>query len=98
MSVFEGVLETLQENKQRRLKGDIISIPWSLPRLSRVLPGIEQGRYNLISASPKAGKCLGENTLVKLASGQNKKVQELEVGDRLLNPFGEPNIITSTIS
>ena len=54
MSVFEGVLGTLQNNKQRRLQGDIISIPWSLPRLSTVLPGIEQGRYSLVSASPKA--------------------------------------------
>lgn len=56
MSVFEGVVKTLQDNKRRRLEGGVISIPWSLPRLSTVLPGIEQGRYNLVSATAKAGK------------------------------------------
>jgi len=54
--LYKTVLEELESNKQRRLKGDIIAIPWSLERLSTVLPGIEQGRFNLISASPKAGK------------------------------------------
>jgi replicative DNA helicase len=54
--LYEDVLGELSENKKRRQSGDVIAIPWSLPRLSTVLPGIEQGRYNLISASPKAGK------------------------------------------
>lgn len=53
---YTEVLSTLRSNKERRLKGDTISIPWSLPRLSQVLPGVEQGRYTLISASPKGGK------------------------------------------
>jgi hypothetical protein len=54
--LYEDVLGELSSNKNRRISGDVIAIPWSLPRLSGVLPGIEQGRYNLISASPKAGK------------------------------------------
>jgi hypothetical protein len=54
--LYEDVVNELSLNKERRKSGDVIAIPWSLPRLSTVLPGIEQGRYNLISASPKAGK------------------------------------------
>jgi len=54
--LYDHVLKELEENKRRRVVGDVIAIPWSLPRLSEVLPGIEQGRYVLISASPKAGK------------------------------------------
>jgi len=54
--LYSNVVEELRENKLRRQSGDVIAIPWALPRLSAVLPGIEQGRYNLISASPKAGK------------------------------------------
>lgn len=53
---FDHALSSIVRNKERRLEGDVIAIPWSLPRLATVLPGIEQGRYNLISASPKAGK------------------------------------------
>jgi len=54
--LYEDVLGELSSNKERRISGDVIAIPWSLPRLSGVLPGIEKSRYNLISASPKAGK------------------------------------------
>lgn len=54
--LYEDVLKELSLNKQRRKSGDVIAIPWSLPRLSAVLPGIEQRRYNLISANAKAGK------------------------------------------
>ena len=53
---YKQVIKQLEDNKLRREKGDLIAIPWNLPRLSNVLPGIEQGRYYLISASPKAGK------------------------------------------
>ncbi len=56
MSIFNTTLSSILRNKKRRLDGDVIAIPWSLPRLANVLPGIEQKRYNLISASPKAGK------------------------------------------
>lgn len=56
MPLFNSVNEKIKDNKKRRLAGDVIAIPWSLPRLSTVLPGIEQGRYNLISGSPKSGK------------------------------------------
>lgn len=54
--MINRVIKRLEENRERRLNGDIIAIPWSLPRLSRVLPGIIQGRFNLISANAKVGK------------------------------------------
>jgi len=54
--LYYDVVEELKSNKNRRKSGDVIAIPWSLPRLSEVLPGIERGRYNLISATAKAGK------------------------------------------
>lgn len=93
---YKQVVEQLSKNKLRRESGDLIAIPWSLPRLSNVLPGIEQGRYYLISASPKAGKCLGKDTKIRMADGALKKVQDIRVGEKVLNPFGEPNIILST--
>jgi hypothetical protein len=53
---YKETLKQLQLNKQKRLAGDVISIPWSLPRLSKILPGIEKSRYYLVTASAKAGK------------------------------------------
>lgn len=54
--MIERVIKKLEDNRQRRIDGKVISIPWSLPRLSSVLPGIVQGRYNLLSANSKVGK------------------------------------------
>lgn len=56
MSLYSDSIAKLQSNKERRLRGDVVAIPWSLPRLSSVLPGIEQSKYYLVSAMPKAGK------------------------------------------
>ena len=51
--MIERVIQKLKDNRDRRNSGEVIAIPWTLPRLSRVLPGIVQGRYNLISANSK---------------------------------------------
>lgn len=55
-SLYNTSLDNLHKYKERRKRGDVVSIPWSLPRLSTILPGVEQGRYYLISAMPKGGK------------------------------------------
>jgi hypothetical protein len=54
--ISKKVIDSLKNNRDKRLKGDIIAIPWGLPRLSRLIPGVERGKYFLISASPKGGK------------------------------------------
>lgn len=54
--ISDLVLKKIQENRERRLRGEVIAIPWSLSRFSRAIPGVQQGRYFLISANPKAGK------------------------------------------
>jgi len=57
MSIIERVIEELKENKQKRLKGEDILIPWlNLPKLSTVLPGVQKGRYVIITANSKVGK------------------------------------------
>ena len=52
-NLYEETLRKLRENKNKRLSGDIIAIPWNLPRLSRVLPGIEPEKIIGITAGPK---------------------------------------------
>ena len=54
--MIDRVIQRLKDNRERRISGEVIAIPWSLPRLSSVLPGIVQGRYNLLSANSKVGK------------------------------------------
>ena len=54
--LYEETLRKLRENKNKRLSGEIIAIPWNLPRLSRALPGIEPEKIVIITASAKVGK------------------------------------------
>lgn len=56
MSIARRVLEELKNQRQRRLEGKFNAIPFNLPRFSTVLPGIEQGRYYIVTASSKCGK------------------------------------------
>lgn len=54
--MIDRVIKDLEEKRERRLSGDLIAIPWSLPRLNRVLPGVRQKHYTIISAQTKGGK------------------------------------------
>lgn len=55
--MIERVIKKLEDNRQKRIDGDIIAIPWStFPRLNTILPGIQQGKYYLCGARTKVGK------------------------------------------
>lgn len=54
--ISNKVLNSLRENREKRIRGDIIAIPWELERLSRVIPGVEKSRYYLCTGNPKSGK------------------------------------------
>jgi hypothetical protein len=54
--ISERAILALESNRAKRLHGDIIAIPWSFKRLSKIIPGVEKSKYYLITANPKAGK------------------------------------------
>ena len=56
MSLYNRVYQNLIERRERILNGRINCIPWGLPRFENQLPGIEQGKYYLITANSKIGK------------------------------------------
>lgn len=55
--IIDRVRQTMEENADIRHKGGIIAIPWlDLPRFSIEIPGIQRGRYQVITANSKVGK------------------------------------------
>ena len=56
MSLYDRVYKNLIERRERIVSGKINCIPWGLPRFENQLPGIEQGKYYLITANSKVGK------------------------------------------
>lgn len=55
-SLYERALEDIKIRRDRVMKGLINCIPWGLPRFEDKLPGIEQGKYYLITANSKVGR------------------------------------------
>jgi hypothetical protein len=55
-SLFNRTFESIVNKRERLLNGKINCIPWNLPRFERQCPGIEQGKYYLVTAASKAAK------------------------------------------
>lgn len=55
-SLFNRVYDDLIERRDRILSGKINCLPWGLPRFENENPGIEQGKYYLITANSKVGR------------------------------------------
>lgn len=56
MSLIQRVLTDLDERRKRILRGDINCIPSPFKTFRNDFPGIEQGKYYLVSGGSKAGK------------------------------------------
>lgn len=57
-NVYSNTLNQLREGRKKRLNGDQMAIPWTrLPRLNKVLPGVIQEHYTVVSANQKVNSC-----------------------------------------
>jgi len=54
--IFERTLAIIEENKKRLESGELNCIPMPFERFSAVIPGIEAGRYVIVTASSGIGK------------------------------------------
>lgn len=55
-SLFDRVHKVIIEKRERKLSGKINSIPFGFPRFEEEVPGIEQGKYYLVTANSKVGR------------------------------------------
>lgn len=55
-NLYNRTLSFIKNRRKRLLEGKINCIPWGLPRFEEESPGIEQGKYYLITANSKIGK------------------------------------------
>ena len=55
-SLFNSTVDKIVENRHIRDEGGVIAIPWNLPRLSKVLPGVRKSQYIAITAGTKQSK------------------------------------------
>jgi hypothetical protein len=57
-TLYSRVYENLVDRRERILSGKVNCIPWGLPRFENEIPGIEKGKYYLITANSKVGRLL----------------------------------------
>jgi len=55
-SLYNRVYSSIVNRRNKLLSGKINCIPWNFPRFENESPGIEQGKYYLISANSKVGR------------------------------------------
>lgn len=56
MSLFDRVYQQIVDRRERSLSGKINCIPFGLPRFEEEIPGIEQGKYYIVTANSKVGR------------------------------------------
>ena len=56
MRYFEDILKHLKDKRQRALDGLYNCIPLPFPRFRTIFPGIQMGRYIIVTANQKVGK------------------------------------------
>ena len=56
MKYFNSVMSFLKERKERAESGKYNCIPWPFPRFREFLPGIEMGKYIIVTANQKVCK------------------------------------------
>lgn len=54
--ILNKVIEELKRNKSLREMGKDITIPFPFPRFSKFIPGVQKGRYYIVTANSKVGK------------------------------------------
>lgn len=56
LDLFTRVHGQIKNRRDRILNGKINCIPWNLPRFEQECPGIEQGKFYMVTAASKAAK------------------------------------------
>lgn len=55
--IFNKAIDRIQGNKQKKLRGDYVCIPWLfMPKLASVVPGVLKAKYVGVTANSKVGK------------------------------------------
>ncbi len=93
---YKKRIKEYKENRDNVLSGNINCIPSPFVRFRSEFPGIEQGKYYLVSGNEKSGKCFGKDTKVIMFNGDIKKVQDIISGDILMGPDSTPRIVKET--
>jgi len=80
------------------LKGFMFGNPETERRIQHWIEGVQSGRTSralLLTGKPGLGKCHGIDTPILMYDGSSKKVQDIQVGDRLMGPDSSPRTVLS---
>ena len=95
-----GLADNIEARKKRYLEGKmnkgVVGIPTGFPLLDYLLKGFEKESLVTIIGKTGVGKRLADYTPIPLYNGGFKKNGELEVGDIVIDRFGNPCTVLET--
>jgi hypothetical protein len=94
MTLFNDVVKNIENRKRRRESGLFNSIPCPFPKLNEYYSGIEKGKYELVTANKKAGKCFGKETKILMYNGSTKNVEDIIENDLVMGPDSLPRKVS----
>lgn len=95
-----GLADNIEARKKRYLEGKenkgVVGIPTGFPLLDYLLKGFEKESLVTIIGRTGVGKRLADYTPIPMYNGGFKKNGELEVGDIVIDRFGNPCTVLET--
>lgn len=91
----ESVVEKQKEIFEKKLRGEIITVPSGIPAIDAFTGGWFNGELIITAGRPGMGKCLGKGTKVLMYNGSLKKVEDVIVGDQLMGDDSTPRNVLS---
>lgn len=76
------------------IKPPVMGLSWPWPTLTEVTYGYRRGELYGVGAGSGSGKCLAKGTKVRLYNGLVRKVEDIEIGDLLLDEKGNRTRVT----
>ena len=74
MDLLENVYNTIEENRDNSLKGNLNGIPFAIPQLRSCIPIIKRGFYILITALAKHGSIEKSSRFIKKFILKNRAI------------------------
>jgi|GEM_PF-3849387 len=91
--VFDDIDSIIEEHDRASL--GITGVPTPYSALNELTQGWQPEDLIVIAGRPGQGKCLGAGTLVLMADGTTKKVEDIVVGDKVMGPDSGPRLVVS---
>lgn len=94
----QGILSSKEVWDEMNKTDSALTVPYPWKGLQDMLYGMRTGELVVWKAMPKAGKCFGKGTMIRMWDGTVKAVEDIVKGDVLMGDDGTSRNVESTVT